>query len=207
MVLLHDLDELITECKNNEKRQTLIDVNKTYKFLDNAILYFIVIALVINAVVIMFSMESGQDGVCINSIQKVITNECYFVSSFALVMTAFRVWFFKFYSQQPVIGLWNQSLVNPLDKWLFGLFMLSAFACVGVFLVMIVKLLGSDYKRGIILASIQCGTCAFTSLMYKVHVSAYIKRAIDVETGTAPVTGNIINDYQNGVPYASVANA
>jgi hypothetical protein len=183
-------DLLAASIRDPTRNDALRQQYRKYRFRDTIFLYFMSLSMIINSVAIVFTMTSascsseGSD----TAFNHIVEQECLFLSSFAVVVLAARIWFFRAYLQYPIIATWNQHEVTTLEKAMNVIHIVLCLGCLVLYVVMFNEIKNENFSGAIIATCCLAGLTLLTSAWYKLVIMNNIRRAIDVyiSSSTAP---------------------
>lgn len=191
-------DDLLDACAHDtEKYSRLKERYAKYRVRDILFLYIISFAMIVNSIAIVFNIVTAKcDAEEKNQFNNIIRNECLFLSSFAIVVLAIRLWFFRAYLQYPIIATWAQHDLSTKEVVMNVFYFLFGLACIGTYVVMFYELFIENYIGAIIVTCVVCGLSMWTSAWYKLIIMQNIKRALKTYSGL-PVA-SVVRSNQNG---------
>lgn len=179
---LSSVENLLEKCTNNNELYSKINTTyNKYKTRDMFFMYFVSLALLINSLCVIISLDNS-DCSQTNAKNNVVKNECVFLSTFAIILMALRVYFFKLYLQLPIIANWNLGEATFIEKILNIVFVLLGLGCFAVYVVMYSSISNNNYTLGIIFTCVVCVLSLLTSAWYKLIVYHNIANAVDKQT-------------------------
>jgi hypothetical protein len=156
--------------------KTMRSVINRYTYLDSVFLYIVVIANVMTIVGTLASSLSVENDNCKN-MSRSAGNVIIWMSSFALVTTSIRLYFFKMYLQQPIFSLISMAEPDVYDKFMNICVYLFALGLVALFVAMFSFVQHGDNTHGLILMSAVIALSLFTTFWYKLLVRRNLRIA------------------------------
>lgn len=178
-------DLLEASINDREKHSRLKERYSQYRIRDIIFLYLLAFAMIVNSIAIVFSIVTSKcDTGEKNQFNNIIRNECLFLSSFAIVVLAIRIWFFRAYLQFPVIATWGLHDLTHSEVAMNVFYFLFGLSCFVAYIVMFYELFIENYIGAIVTTCVVCGLAMWTSAWYKLIIMQNIKRAISTYSNT-----------------------
>lgn len=183
--MIHDMQRL-----SAEEKAVVEKYDRKFNFYDIASLYFMVLIMIANNLVLLFLIEDFDT----DKAKQIVKIDCYFLIAYGLIMLLVRIWNDKFYMLEPILNNWKTEKPKfAVNKWLFFFALVFGIAGVGTMTATVGTFGAEKYIVGIILTVVTYVLFIFTSLFYRMHVGTYIKQVIDHKNDQTRQTRNDVN--------------
>ena len=155
---------------NASQKKNLMKAIQKFHKVDNTILYLLTIILIIIVFSLLYILSKTDEHLTILMI-------CGFMVIIAVVLTMARIWNFKFYQANPIVGMWGNPSKVKGDRFYLGITLFASVISIILMIATAVVLIKEEYDLGVTMTIVTCAMFIIVSLFYRLHAGTYIAYA------------------------------